>query len=45
MAREINGYFLKDITIGGKHYKKGDLVPGFAFLQADGSTSSGNWLY
>ncbi len=26
-------------------YKKGTLVPSFAFLQADGSTSSGNWLY
>ena len=45
MAKEINGYFLKDITIKGVHYKKGDLVPSFAFLQDDGSTSSGNWLY
>ncbi len=45
MAREINGYFLKDRSIGGKQYKKGDLVPGFALLQDDGSTSSGNWLY
>lgn len=45
MAKEINGYFLKDITIKGVNYKKGDLVPSFAFLQADGSTSSGNWLY
>ena len=45
MAREINGYFLKDITVKGKSFKKGDLVPSFAYLQADGSTSSGNWLY
>ena len=45
MAKEINGYFLKDMTIKGVNYKKGDLVPSFAFLQADGSTSSGNWLY
>jgi len=50
MAKEINGYFLKDITLkdaSGKdvQFKKGDLVPSFAFLQADGSTSSGNWLY
>jgi formate dehydrogenase major subunit len=45
MAKEQNGYFLKDITIKGKKFKKGDLVPSFAFLQADGSTSSGNWLY
>ncbi|SLM31239.1 Formate dehydrogenase subunit alpha [Desulfamplus magnetovallimortis] len=45
VAKEINGYFLKDITIKDKLYKKGTLVPSFAFLQADGSTSSGNWLY
>ncbi len=45
VAKEINGYFLKDVTQGGKTYKKGTLVPSFAFLQADGSTSSGNWLY
>jgi formate dehydrogenase major subunit len=45
VAKEINGYFLKDVTIKGKTYKKGDLVPSFAFLQADGSTSSANWLY
>ncbi len=50
IAKEINGYYLEDVydtkvdppeLIG----KKGDLVPSFAFLQADGSTSSGNWLY
>jgi formate dehydrogenase major subunit len=45
VAKEINGYFLKDITLKGKLYKKGTLVPSFAFLQADGSTSSANWLY
>ena len=45
MAKEINGYFLKDMTIKGKHFKKGKLVPSFAYLQDDGSTSSGNWLY
>ncbi len=45
LAKEINGYFLKDVTIKGKTYKKGTLVPSFAFLQADGSTSSANWLY
>jgi formate dehydrogenase major subunit len=45
MAKEINGYFLKDMEIQGKKFKKGDLVPSFAFLQADGSTSSANWLY
>lgn len=45
VARYINGYFLKDVTIGGVAYKKGECVPGFALLQADGSTSSGNWIY
>jgi formate dehydrogenase major subunit len=45
VAKEINGYFLKDVEIKGKMYKQGTLVPSFAFLQADGSTSSGNWLY
>ncbi len=45
VAKEINGYFLKDVEIKGQVYKKGTLVPSFAFLQADGSTSSANWLY
>jgi len=50
MAKAINGYFLKDVTLKdpvGKDvpFKKGDLVPTFGFLQADGSTSCGNWLY
>jgi formate dehydrogenase major subunit len=45
VAKEINGYFLRNVTIKGKEYKAGTLVPSFAFLQADGSTSSGNWLY
>jgi len=50
IAKEINGYYLEDVydtkvdppkLIG----KKGDLVPSFVFLQLDGTTSSGNWLY
>jgi len=45
VAKEVNGYFKKDVTIKDITYKKGTLVPSFAFLQADGSTSSGNWLY
>jgi len=45
MAKEINGYFLKDVTVNGKLCKKGTLVPSFAWLQDDGSTSSANWLY
>ena len=45
VAKEINGYFLKDVEVKGEIHKGGTLVPSFAFLQADGSTSSGNWLY
>ena len=45
VAKLINGYFEKDVTIGDKVYKKGSLVPSFALLQADGSTSSGSWVY
>jgi formate dehydrogenase major subunit len=44
VARRINGEFERDVTIGDKEYKKGQTVPGFGLLQADGSTSSGNWL-
>jgi len=44
VAKYINGYFLKDVTINGVSYKKGECVPGFALLQADGSTCSGNWI-
>ncbi len=45
VAKEINGYWLVDKKIGDVTYKAGTLVPSFALLQADGSTSSGNWLY
>lgn len=45
VAKEINGYFLKDTMVKGKLFKAGSLVPSFAYLQADGSTCSGNWLY
>jgi len=45
VAKEVNGYFLKDVKIGDKEYKKGELVPAFPLLQADGSTSCGNWIY
>jgi formate dehydrogenase major subunit len=45
VAKEINGYFLADVKVKGKNYKAGTLVPSFAYLQADGTTSSGNWLY
>lgn len=44
VSKAINGYFLEDVTIGDKTFKKGELVPGFANLQADGKTSSGCWI-
>ena len=44
VAKEINGYFLADVTLKGKTYKAGTLVPSFGSLQSDGTTSSGNWL-
>ncbi len=45
MAKKINGYFTQDIKVGDTEYKKGQLVPSFAALQADGSTSSLCWVY
>lgn len=43
-ALRINGQFERDVTVNGVSYKKGEAVPGFALLQTDGATSSGNWL-
>ncbi len=37
--------FQADVKVGDKQFKKGDPVPAFLFLQADGSTSCGNWIY
>ncbi len=45
VAKAMNGYFLEDVTVGDKTFKKGECVPGFAFLQADGKTACGNWLH
>ena len=47
VAREINGYFLTDKVdpASKRAFKKGEPVPAFAFLQDDGSTSSGCWIY
>ena len=52
VAKEINGFFLEDKKIENptkkgdfKEFKKGDPVPAFAWLQDDGSTSSGCWVY
>jgi formate dehydrogenase-N alpha subunit len=45
VAREINGYFTRDVEYKGKQYTAGQLVPNFVALKDDGSTCSGNWLY
>lgn len=49
VAREINGYFTRDTSIVDKdktlEFKKGDQLPMFKYLQADGSTCCGNWIY
>jgi formate dehydrogenase major subunit len=45
LAKKINGWYTRDVTIKNKQYKKGDQVTSFAFLQDDGSTVSLNWLY
>ncbi len=52
VAREINGFFLEDAKVEDptkkgefREFKKGDPVPAFAWLQDDGTTSSGCWVY
>jgi formate dehydrogenase major subunit len=50
VAKEINGYYLEDVydkkAVPPKLLgKKGDLCATFVHLQADGTTSCGNWLF
>jgi len=45
VAKAMNGYFLEDVTVGDKSFKKGECVPGFSYLQADGKTSCGIWIH
>ncbi len=44
-TKRLNGFFLADTKFGDKEYKKGQLVPTFGALAADGTTSSLNWIY
>ena len=44
-TKRINGFFLADTKFGDKEYKKGQLVPTFGALAANGSTSSLCWVY
>jgi formate dehydrogenase major subunit len=50
VAKEINGYYLEDVydktqTPPKLLGKKGELCASFVHLQADGTTSCGNWIY
>lgn len=45
VAREINGSFREDVQINGQPFSQGRLVSHQSNLQADGTTSCGNWLY
>jgi formate dehydrogenase major subunit len=47
VAREINGKALEDFKDEktGTEYKKGQQLPGFATLRADGKTLCGNWIH
>ena len=44
-AKSVNGRFLEDVTVGDKTFKKGECVPSFGYLQADGKTTCGIWIY
>ncbi len=47
LAKEINGKALADLTDPKTQQiiKKGQQLPGFAWLKDDGTTSCGNWIY
>ncbi len=50
VAKEANGYYLEDlfdkkVTPPKQFGKKGELCTNFVTLQADGTTSCGNWIY
>ena len=47
LAKEINGKALADLTDPKTQQviKRGQQLPGFAWLKDDGTTSSGNWIY
>jgi formate dehydrogenase major subunit len=47
VAKELNGRALADVEdkASGQTIKAGQQLPGFSFLRADGSTSSGNWIW
>lgn len=50
VAQEVNGYYVEDVFDRSTDpprliARKGELVPDFTHLRADGATACGNWLY
>jgi len=45
VAKEYNGYAVSDFEVAGKTFKRGQQIPGFANLTADGATACGCWIY
>jgi len=45
VAKEINGYYTRDVKDASTVAAKGDLLSTFAQLRADGSTACGAWVY
>lgn len=46
VAKEINGFALADLRLpDGTVIRKGEQLPSFTALRADGTTACGNWIY
>ena len=45
VAKEINGYYTREVKDATVVAAKGDLLSGFGLLRSDGSTASGSWIY
>ena len=45
VAKEINGYWTRDVNDEGARAARGDLLSTFAQLRDDGSTCSGCWIF
>ncbi len=45
VAKEINGYYTRDVKDDNVQASKGDLLASFALLRDDGSTCSGAWIF
>jgi len=45
VAKEINGFYTRDVKDAAATAAKGDLLSTFAQLRADGSTACGAWVY